>query len=54
MEQNSWEVYSHSDIEEISHILWKLKFHYHVQQESATSLYPDSDESSPHLPTLFL
>jgi len=47
-ESPSWEGDSHSASQEIRHILWNLKVHYHVSlQRPTTGLYPEPDASTP-------
>jgi len=48
----SWEANSLSASQENLQVLWNPNVHYR-SQEPATGPYPESDESSPHLPPYF-
>jgi hypothetical protein len=55
MEQSpSWEANSHSAVQEITYFFMEPKGPLSYSQEPTTGPYPETDESSPELPTLFL
>jgi hypothetical protein len=51
-QSSSWEANSRSPSQEIFHISWNPKIHYH-SQEPAAGPYDQPHESSPHCHTLF-
>jgi hypothetical protein len=48
MERSLWEVDSHSDSQEITHLLWILKVHVHKNTITRPCFEPDESSSYPH------
>jgi len=53
MEHSPSDANSHSASQEILHLFWKPKVDYRVYKSPASGPYPEADESSPQVCTLF-